>query len=130
MSVRVARGALAPNQGHVCLSCRLQSIGAERGRTRRYQHTSSGDSNGAKSAPGEPPKEPEKDDSPVARRGLRDMIRGFMLKNDPARSRTKGSENGNTQDPKVEPKGAENVSLLLQYFGSRDCLVDNTFANS
>ncbi|KAK3169533.1 hypothetical protein OEA41_008917 [Lepraria neglecta] len=93
MSVRIARGALAPNQGHVCLSCRLQR-----------------DSNGAKSAPGEPPKEPEKDDSPVARRGFRDMIRGFMLKNDPARSKTKGSENGNTQDPKAEPKGAENPS--------------------
>ena len=53
-----------------------------------------------------------------------------MLKSDPAGSKTKGSEYGNTQDPKAEPKGAENVSLLLQYFGSRDCLVDSTFANS
>ena len=83
-----------------------------------------------KSAPGEPPKETEKDGSPVARRGFRDMIRGFMLKNDPAGSKTKGSENGNIQDPKAEPKGAENVSRHLQYFASRDCLVDNVFANS
>lgn len=83
-----------------------------------------------KSAPREPPEETEKDGSPVARRGFRDMIRGFMLKNDPAGSKTKGSENGNIQDPKAEPKGAGNVSRHLQYFASRDCLVDNVFANS
>lgn len=40
MRVNTARLLLAPSQGYVCLSCRLQSAAAQTGRSRRYQHSS------------------------------------------------------------------------------------------
>lgn len=39
MRVKSARVVLAPTQGYICLSCRLQSAGVSIGNARRYKHT-------------------------------------------------------------------------------------------
>ena len=118
MSVRVARGVLTPSQGYVCLSCRSQNPGVEKGRTRGYRYSAPGDSNEAPKAPGELSTETGKDEYSATRRAFRDMIRGFMFGNDPVGSKTKGIQHETTQEPKAEPKGVENVSSFLQRFGS------------
>ena len=118
MGARYTRGVLVPNQGYVCLSCRLQS---GRGGARRYQHASPAHSNGASFGSGASSKAVEDNGKPVSQRTLRDIIGAFINKSDTSQGKESGNDDGNTKGPRAEPQGENNVGLCLWCSGSRAC---------
>lgn len=103
MRARVARAVLAPNHGYVCLSCRLQSVEVEGGRTRRYQHSGPKDEDRSNQVLKNPPENVEKADLPVTSSRIREIIRGFMggQKTKPLVKETLSSQAANKEAQKV-----------------------------
>lgn len=120
MRARVAKAALAPNQGYLCLSCRLQ--GVEVRSQRRYQHAGHPAKNETNSQPpglsGNEEKEEEKGSDPSPPLRIRDIIRGFMFNNASKEAKEDKVVHPDTSSSKVDPEQRVCAKLPLPVFWS------------